>query len=210
MNNIVTPILRDFNPPYIGRGLIVLWFILDHDLDCTIDIRKGILTVHWSSIPHADGLIAFCTERDIDKNDNAKLTYVLKNFGINGITIDLKLYGYEAPDLPYDKDEVMTDPSYWYRKSSYFKTTQLYPDTIDGTVYGQNMPSFKYLYNYIPGRNILGADNYDIGIRSIHPNGVLKLVGVHHGCDYTCWGGFGMVINFDIARYRRELKLGIV
>lgn len=211
MLNVVQPLLKDFNPPYIGRGLIVLWFILDHDLSCQIDVKNGLLDIWYSSIPWGDGLIGFTLERDIDKNDNAKITYVLKNFSGGGVHIDLKQYGYEAPEgIPYDRRDIMTNPSYWYRKSAFFQTTQLYPDTIENTIYQKNMPTFKYLYNNVPGRNVLGCTNYDIGIRECKENGVLTLVGAHHGCDFTCWGGFGMVINFDIDRWRREQGLLLV
>lgn len=210
MKNICYPMLRDFNPPYLGRGLVVLWFILDHDLDCRIDIKNGLLDIYYSSIPWGDGLIAFGIERDIDKDDNLKHTWVLRNFS-SGVHINLKQYGYEAPDgIPFDNPKIMTDPSYWFRKSAFFRTTRIFPGVIDGTVYKNNMPTFKYLYNNVRGRNVLGCYNYDIGIRSLEPEGKLRLVGAHHGCDYTCWGGFGIVINFDIARYKREKELGIV
>lgn len=210
MNNIVHPLLRDFNPPYIGKGLLVLWFVVDHDLVCVIDIKNGTLEMSGSKCPWGDGLIAFGLERDIDKNNNLrKHNWVLKTVN-DGIKINLKQYGYEPPDgIPYHDNRRMTDPSYWYRKTIFFQTTQIYTDIIEGTVYQRNMPTFKSMNNR-NGRNILGCSNYDMGIRGLLGGGRVSLVAAHHGCDYTCFGGFGIVINFDIARYNREKDLGIL
>lgn len=210
MNNIVQPLLRDFNPPYIGKGLVILWFIMNHDFHGLIDIKNGILEIYHSSIPTGDGLIAFGLERDIDKNDNlVRHNWVLKTVS-EGVRVDLKQYGYEAPDgIPYHDSKRMTDPSYWYRKTIFFQTTHLVSGIIEGTVYQRNMLTFKQMNNQ-PGRNILGCNNYDLGIRSLLGEGKLELVAAHHGCDYTCWGGFGTIINFDIARYNKEKKLGIL
>lgn len=228
MNNIVQPLLRDFNPPYVGKGLVILWVIFNHDYRCIVDIKNGILEMTYSYSPgeadttHGDGLIAFGLERDIDKNDNlVRHNWVLKTM-LNDHYIDLKQYGYEAPaGIPYHDNKLMTDPSYWYRKTWFFPTTPLYPGQLEGTLYQKNMPTFKQI-NSRPGRNVLGcAYTHDYGISRLLGEGKLELRGIHHGCDVpggdahggtsgSCWGGFGIVINFDIARYNKEKELGIL
>lgn len=216
MNNIIYPLLRDFNPPYIGKGLVVLWVIFNHEFRCIVDVKNGILEMTYSYSPsgdtrNEDGLIAFGLERDIDKNDNlVRHNWVLKTM-MNDYYIDLKQYGYEAPNgIPYHDDKRMMDPSYWYRKTLFFPTTPLDPGVIEGTVYQRNMPTFKQM-NAEAGRNVLGIGfPYDYGITKLLGEGKLELNGIHHGCDYTCWGGFGIIINFDIARYNKEKELGIL
>lgn len=221
MNNIVHPLLRDFNPPYIGKGLVILWVIFNHDFKCIVDVKNGILEMTYSYSPggdtrHGDGLIAFGLERDIDKNDNLrKHNWVLKTM-LNDFNIDLKQYGYEAPaGIPYHDNKRMMDPSYWYRKTLFFPSTELYPDRLEGTSYQKNMPTFKEINNR-PGRNVLGHGfTHDYGIARLLGEGKLELRGMHYGCDShltggSCWGGFGIVINFNIARYNREKELGIL
>ena len=226
MNNICMPILNKPILPYIGKGLIILYYMDGHYMDISFNYVTGILEILSTRGSTYDSVfLGFSTEADLDNNDNC----IIHNVNIvipQGNTykrIDIKQYGYSATNIPKEAT-LKENKKYWICGRGYTAATS--SDVKDpNNVISQatsKLKTYKQVYNGIEDYKPFNVYSwtktttieqtptytYDCWYNlDASENGKLRVYTKHRSYSEPHYAYWTLVINFNIQQYYKDKNI---